>query len=172
MKHMAILALLALLAFQCTPDEKITLPNEGPTPADEPQTEVEDEFAAQMLAEVNALRRQGCRCGSRQMPPVPPLSWNPQLAAAAQRHASDMERRNFFSHRGSDGSTIGTRATDSGYRWRAIAENIAFGYTSISAVVQGWKGSPGHCENMMSSAYTEIGAARVENYWVQDLGRR
>ncbi|MDV7402400.1 CAP domain-containing protein, partial [Arthrospira platensis SPKY1] len=85
-------------------------------------------FAAAMLAEVNALRQAGCRCGNRQMPPVPALSWSAPLARAAQRHADDMRRNHFFDHDGSDGSTMSSRATAAGYRWRSIAENIAWGY--------------------------------------------
>ncbi|MCB0549798.1 MAG: CAP domain-containing protein [Phaeodactylibacter sp.] len=129
-------------------------------------------LSGQMLMEVNALRERGCRCGSRWMPPVPPLSWNNQLARAALRHANDMNKNNFFDHRGSDGSAMSERISDTGYAWRAVAENIAWGHPDVAAVVQGWKNSPGHCENMMSGEYKEIGAARAGGYWVQDLGRR
>ncbi|MCB0578387.1 MAG: CAP domain-containing protein, partial [Phaeodactylibacter sp.] len=73
------------------------------SPADEPvATEESGGLASQMLAEVNALRETGCRCGTRWMPPAPALSWNTQLANAARRHAGDMQRNDFFNHRGSD----------------------------------------------------------------------
>ncbi len=129
-------------------------------------------FAAAMLAEVNALRQAGCRCGSRQMPPAPPLQWNSLLAQAAQRHADDMRRNRFFDHDGSDGSTMSSRISAAGYSWSSVAENIAWGYDDIPSVVRGWRDSPGHCQNIMSKDYTEMGAAQAGTYWVQTFGRR
>lgn len=129
-------------------------------------------LAGQMLEEVNALRAEGCRCGGRWMPPAPALQWNGKLEQAALRHAGDMADNGFFGHRGSDGSTMSARASQAGYNWRAVAENIAWGYPDAASVVAGWKDSPGHCENMMSRDYAEMGAARKGEYWVLDLGRR
>ncbi len=156
--------LLALALFACSKPV-------AEAPADEFPAEGAV-IGTQMLAEVNALRASGCRCGSRRMPPVPALSWNNQLARAAHRHADDMNQNSFFGHRGSDGSDMARRVSDAGYRWRAVAENIAWGHPDVKAVVQGWKDSPGHCENMMSGDYKEMGAARAGMYWVQSLGKR
>jgi uncharacterized protein YkwD len=48
---------------------------------------------------------------------------------------------------------------------------------TADAAVQGWIKSPGHCANIMSPAYTEMGAAFVVNaqssmgiYWAQVFG--
>ena len=158
--------LFALILISCSKPE-------AELPATEPTVITTSEaFASQMLAEVNALRASGCRCGSRWMPPAPPLRWNDLLARAAQRHANDMHNNDFFNHRGSDGSEMSRRVSEAGYAWRAVAENIAWGYSDVNTVVQGWKDSPGHCENMMSGDYTEMGGAQAGRYWVQDLGRR
>ncbi|MDP5362914.1 MAG: CAP domain-containing protein, partial [Paracoccaceae bacterium] len=40
-----------------------------------------------------------------------PVTYDSRLGVAAQRHADDMLAENFFSHTGSDGSTVGTRVT-------------------------------------------------------------
>lgn len=158
--------LLTLVLFTCSKPE-------AERPANDPKITTESNaFATQMLAEVNALRASGCRCGGRWMPPTPPLRWNGLLTRAAQRHANDMHNNDFFNHRGSDGSDMSGRVSEAGYAWRAVAENIAWGYSDVTAVVQGWKDSPGHCENMMSGDYTEMGGAQAGRYWVQDLGRR
>jgi len=62
----------------------------------------------------------------------------------------------------------------------SVGENIAAGLSlsSVSAVVQAWVGSPGHCANLMRSNYTEIGASKFSNpasnynvYWTQVFGR-
>ncbi|MCB0584932.1 MAG: CAP domain-containing protein [Phaeodactylibacter sp.] len=166
MKTMIQAFLIALAVFACSK------PGMEPTPEEPEVINEAPSLASQMLDEVNALRESGCRCGSQWMPPAPPLSWNNQLASAARRHAGDMNRNGFFNHRGSDGSTMSQRATEAGYSWRAIAENIAWGHPDVSAVVRGWKDSPGHCENMMSREYEEMGAAKAGLYWVQDLGKQ
>ena len=165
MLRMYPLFLLAALLAACTKPEP-ALPAEESTILVDPSP-----FAAAMLAEVNALRQAGCRCGNRQMPPVPALSWSAPLARAAQRHADDMRRNRFFDHDGSDGSTMSSRATAAGYRWRSIAENIAWGDDDIPSVVRSWRNSPGHCQNMMSKDYADMGAAQAGAYWVQVFGR-
>ncbi len=125
-----------------------------------------------VLEQINLLRSQGCKCGRKYMPPAPPMKWNRNLELSAQRHADDMARRNYFSHTGKNGSSIGQRAKAAGYQWRSIAENIAWGYYSARAAVESWKESPGHCRNMMNSSYLEVGMAHNGKYWVQVLGKR
>ncbi len=123
-----------------------------------------------MLAAVNTLRQTGCTCGDKQMPPAEPLRWNELLARAARAHAADMSNGQFFSHTGSDGSSVAIRASKAGYKWSWIGENIAIGYSTISEVVDGWRSSPGHCRNMMNPYFYEMGAARNGAYWVQVFG--
>jgi hypothetical protein len=62
--------------------------------------------------------------------------------------------------------------------WTAIAENIAAGYPTPEAVVQGWMSSPGHRANLLSPRYTEIGIGLVKSsdrfgtFWTQNFGSR
>ncbi len=128
-----------------------------------------DAFQQEMLDRVNALRTAGCRCGNRKMPPVPPLTYNTKLEAAAAAHAQYMQRTGRFDHTGAGGSSVADRASEAGYDWGAIAENIALGQPSIEAVVSSWKNSPGHCQNMMDKAYSQMGVAQEGRYWVQVL---
>ena len=128
-------------------------------------------FQTDMLVYVNTLRTKGCKCDGLQMPLVAALKWNTLLENAAKRHANDMLKNNFFDHTGSDGSTLSKRATDAGYLWSALGENIAKGYTSVPTVIDGWVKSSGHCKNMMSANFTELGAANIGVYWVQDFGK-
>jgi uncharacterized protein YkwD len=136
-------------------------------------------FEAEMLAAVNAHRRAGASCGARgSFAPAPELRWNAPLAQAAAVHSEDMVARNFFSHTGSNGSTVGDRASAAGYAWRSVGENIAAGQPSIAVVVQGWMDSDGHCANLMEPGYRDLGAACVagnantgyRTYWTQDFG--
>ena len=132
-----------------------------------------------MLDAVNAFRAGTRSCGSEgTFAPAPALAWSCELAAAALHHSADMANNNFFSHTGSDGSSAGDRATRAGYTWSAWGENIAAGYTSVSAVMQGWIDSPGHCANLMAPIFTHLGAAKYYSatstygtYWTQAFGR-
>jgi uncharacterized protein YkwD len=136
-------------------------------------------FAADLLQLINAQRARGASCGSQgNFAAAPALAWNAALAAAASGQARDMAAGNFLSHTGSDGITFDQRISAAGYAWRTAAENIAFGYPSVSAVVAGWMASDGHCANLMSGQMQDIGGACAPAsadgrfYWVVDLGHR
>ena len=133
------------------------------------------------LAAVNQARSVNQVCGTTPYGPAPPVSWSANLAMAAYLHSEDMALNNFFSHTGADGSTPGQRISRQGYPWRTYGENIAVGYPTVPAVIQGWLGSEGHCRNLMDPAFTEIGAGYAVGpfggnpaalYWTFDLADR
>lgn len=127
--------------------------------------------AQKLLTLVNQLRKKGCRCGRKRMRSAPPLKINQLLNQAARSHAQDMASKNFFDHRGSNGSSISDRISKTGYDWQAVGENIFWGKVNIQEVFQGWKDSPSHCKNMMDKDFRDMGFAKVGDYWVQDLGK-
>jgi len=146
-------------------------------PFSPPATEQADEVQARVLALVNEARSRPQRCGDKIFAAAPPLRLNPTLYGIANTHATDMARYSYFSHTGHDGSTVDGRATRAGYPWRAIGENIAAGQPSADEAVRSWIKSPGHCANIMSPAFSEMGAAFVVNkqsslgiYWAQVFG--
>jgi uncharacterized protein YkwD len=99
-----------------------------------------------------------------------PLQRNAELDAAAAGHAADMRANGFFSHTGSDGSNVGQRASQAGYDWSRVGENIAWGYPTAAAVMDGWMNSEGHRANILNAGYTEIGLAvdgEGSPLWVQ-----
>lgn len=125
----------------------------------------------EMTDSVNVLRSKGCHCGADSMPPVAPLIWNAQLAAAAAEHARDMYVNNYFSHISPQGTSPIQRAMQAGYTGMYVGENIAKGYNTISDVMLAWKNSEAHCKAMMDTLYKEFGAAEYSGYWVQEFGR-
>lgn len=136
------------------------------------------EVAQRVLALVNDARSQPRACGNERFEAAPPLAYDALLEAAAQAHAQDMSRRNFFDHRGSDGGRASQRASRAGYRWREVGENIAGGQTNAESVVAGWIASPGHCANLMRREFTQMGVAYAVDksselgiYWAQVFGR-
>ncbi len=136
------------------------------------------ELDIEMLAQVNAARSQARVCGSTNQPAVPPLSWSCKLQQAALKHSQDMGQNNFFSHTGSNGSTLRSRIDGADYAWRRIGENIAAGQRDVSSVMRGWLDSPGHCSNIMSGDFTEFGMGQVTApqtqyriFWTQNFAK-
>lgn len=108
---------------------------------------------------------------------LPPLILNDSLTVAARKHSQDMAQNNFLSHTGSDGSSPWDRMLDAGYRLMTGGENVAAGYSTPAAVVNGWMSSPGHRANMLSPNFCDLGVGYAyENqsiyryYWTLGLG--
>jgi len=88
---------------------------------------------------------------------LPALRQVPKLVASAQGYTGEMVRDDFFSHTGPGGSTPGARIAAAGFQWSWMGENIASGFTTPLSVVTAWMGSQGHCANILSPAFTDIG---------------
>lgn len=100
---------------------------------------------------------------------VPTVCFNDKLTAAAEMHTNDMIDNDFFGHTGSDGSSVGSRATIEGYSWNGIAENIAQGQGSVSAVIEAWMDSSAHRGNILNASFNHVGVAMIDNVWTQVL---
>src|SRR6185295_2218657 len=77
---------------------------------------------------------------------------------------------------GSPQPTMQTRAATIGYEWRALGENIAYGYSDAASVVNAWMNSAGHRANILNPMYTEMGAGVVRTdtglpYYTQSFGQ-
>jgi hypothetical protein len=96
-----------------------------------------------------------------------PVCLDAQLTEAARAHSQDMQTNNYFDHTALNGSKPWDRIQATGYRGTYFSENIAFGYRSAAEVFEGWRTSPGHNANMLSPSATEMGIARVGDYWTQ-----
>ncbi|MGQ9926831.1 MAG: CAP domain-containing protein [Chloroflexaceae bacterium] len=116
------------------------------------QSSSEPTITDQVLARLNAERaRVGCQ----------PLSLDSRLMRAAQQHSEDMAVNNFFGHTGSNGSTLVQRINAVGYSWSAAAENVAAGYATPQAVMEGWMQSDGHRRNILNCRYVHVGISYV-----------
>jgi uncharacterized protein YkwD len=110
-----------------------------------------------MLRRVNEERS---RVGAR------PLTLDPRLMRAAQLHSEYQASIGDMTHDGMGG--MGARIQAQGYRFSSAAENVAWGYSSVQAVMNGWMNSQGHRENLLNSRYTHMGWGRAgDNYWTQ-----
>ncbi|GIF14066.1 CAP domain-containing protein [Actinoplanes teichomyceticus] len=119
----------------------------------------------QILALVNRQReRSGCR----------PVTLDRRLIEAANRHAADMARREYFEHTSPNGDRAGERVSEAGYHWRWYGENIARGQESPWEAMDGWMNSPQHRENIVDCRLDEMGVGLALDrdrtpYWVQDF---
>jgi uncharacterized protein YkwD len=100
-----------------------------------------------------------------------PVTVDDALTDAALGHSRDQSERGEMGHEGSDGSRVGDRATEAGYQWRSIGENVASGTTSPQRAMELWMESSGHRENILDCKFQHIGVAQVGGYWTQDFGR-
>ena len=115
----------------------------------------------------------------RQIQKLHPLQSDSRLQAAASGHSQDMAAQNYFDHTSLDLRTPGMRISQAGYSWSTYGENIAAGYPTPAAVVEGWMNSSGHRANILSSAFCDLGvgyAYAAEStygaYWTQNFGRQ
>lgn len=159
-------------------------PSPAPAPAPAPTTAGSTcglpDFAATALARINQLRAAGADCHTRgKFGPAAALTWSALLTQSAEGLSQDMVAKNFFSHTGSNGSTLGSRVDATGYAWSGLGENIAAGYPTIDAVMTGWITSDGHCENLMNPGFNQVGLVCVSGtattnyntYWTMDLAK-
>ena len=86
-----------------------------------------------------------------------PLSIDSQLDQAANFHNDEMVRADTMSHQLPGEANLGERVSAKGYDWTRVAENVAAGYTTPEAVVEGWMNSPGHKENILNPEFIHIG---------------
>ncbi len=156
-------AVTALSALATTP----ALADHGALPPRVALYPDQEEF----LNAVNALRAAPHTCGTKLMPAVAPVSFDLKLAAAAQRHATDMATKNFFSATGSDGSTNTQRLVAAGFTGTASGP-ITAGRTSVASMAT-WLADPSNCGSAMQASTSLFGFARADNaastyksYWV------
>lgn len=104
--------------------------------------------------------------GQRSSNGVASLSLNSKLNAAAQAKANDMASRNYWSHNTPEGNPPWVFVEAQGYSYQKLGENLAAGFSSEDATTGGWMASQPHRENMLDSAFSEVGFgfANNENY--------
>lgn len=100
---------------------------------------------------------------------LPALELNVQLCDGARMKSQDMASNGYFSHESPTYGSPFDMMRSLGISYRTAGENIAMGYSTAEAVVNGWMNSEGHRANILSTNYTQIGVGYVAsgNYWTQ-----
>ena len=97
------------------------------------------------------------------------LSANWELSRVARYKSQDMVDNGYFAHNSPVYGTPFQMIKSFGISYRTAGENIAYGYKTPQAVVDGWMNSSGHRANILNRSYTQIGVGYVANgnYWTQ-----
>lgn len=95
------------------------------------------------------------------------LNW--ELSRVARYKSQDMRDNRYFSHTSPVYGSPFNMIKNFGISYRTAGENIAKGYSTPEAVVNGWMNSTGHRENIMNASFTQIGVGYVADgkYWTQ-----
>ena len=156
-RQLLALAVVALAALWSVAGDRLqtVVARDGagcPTASDEPRPAMRAQSRAAVLCLVN---------GHRADAGLPALVEDRALEVAAQAHAEDMGRRNFFEHRDPDGVTPDMRIRRAGFDGVTTGENIAWGMGGMEdtpvRIVDRWMASPGHRANILRPTFTRIG---------------
>lgn len=118
------------------------------------------EYETEVIRLVNDIRAQyGLKA----------LTENWELSRVARYKSQDMHDRGYFSHTSPTYGSPFQMMKAFGLTYRSAGENIAYGYRTPQAVVNGWMNSSGHRANILNASYTQIGVGYVAsgNYWTQ-----
>ncbi len=107
---------------------------------------------------------------------LPGLRASSQLDRSAQGWTNAMVSQSDFTH----GTDFSARISAVGFEWSNAGENIATGFQTPASVVAAWMASTGHCQNILSPTFREVGtgvsdrsiagASTLRGTWTQDFG--
>ena len=117
-------------------------------------------YESEVIRLVNEVRRENG---------LKALTANWELSRVARYKSQDMLNKGYFSHTSPTYGTPSQMIKAFGLSFRTAGENIARGYPTPQAVVNGWMNSSGHRANILNASYTQIGVGYVAqvNYWTQ-----
>lgn len=133
------------------PGQVLTIPQQDSTT---------QEFETQVVRLVNQIRQENG---------LQPLTANWELSRVARYKSQDMKDNRYFSHTSPTYGSPFQMIKAFGISYRTAGENIAKGYATPQAVVNGWMNSSGHRANILNGSYKQIGVGYVAggNYWTQ-----
>lgn len=122
-------------------------------------------FEQEVIRLVNEIRREN---GLRE------LTYDWELGRVARFKSQDMKDNKYFAHNSPVYGTPFQMIKNFGISYRSAGENIAKGYATPQAVVNGWMNSSGHRANILNANFTHIGVGYVSggNYWTQMFIRK
>lgn len=125
-------------------------PNPAPAPTRPSPSPPSTGISNDMRTMLNLINRDRAKVGAD------PLCFNAKLNTAARTHSFDMRQKQFFSHTGSDKSSLVQRVKNVRFNYDTVGENISTDW-SITRAHKELMLSKGHRENIEWPDYTHIG---------------
>jgi uncharacterized protein YkwD len=157
-----------LLAFACDSGPTESGP-EAPVVAElavcDPIADWDPVIEDALLEQIDALRREGGRCGDLAFGPAPGLSADPSLRCAARLHSLDMVTRIYLAQVDPDGVSTGPRLDALGYPTSTFGENVGFVQAEpdldpeqvARAILLSWQDNPSTCWKLRARELTAVG---------------
>ena len=114
-------------------------------------------YESEVIRLVNEVRRENG---------LKALTANWELSRVARYKSQDMLNKGYFSHTSPTYGTPFQMIKAFGLSFRTAGENIARGYPTPQAVVNGWMNSSGHRANILNGTFPSIGVG----YYVDGAG--
>ncbi|MFR0780303.1 MAG: CAP domain-containing protein, partial [Zhenhengia sp.] len=149
-----------------TPDNETSKPENKPSTPDnetsKPDTNVstQTQFENRVLELVN-IERQKAGLNALQM--------DESVRNVARLKSEDMRVNKYFDHTSPTYGSPFDMLKKFGISYKSAGENIAQGYSTPEAVVNGWMNSSGHRANILNASFTHMGVGYDANghYWTQ-----
>ena len=149
-----------------TPDNETSKPENTPSTPDnetsKPDTNVstQTQFENRVLELVN-VERQKAGLNALQM--------DESVRNVARLKSEDMRVNKYFDHTSPTYGSPFDMLKKFGVSYKSAGENIAQGYSTPEAVVNGWMNSSGHRANILNASFTHMGVGYDANghYWTQ-----
>jgi uncharacterized protein YkwD len=132
---------------------------DGDEPAPDPTPDPDADYAT--MGAINAARVENNRKA---------LGEDAALICATARHAADIGQAGKCSHQGTDGSTVGQRLLDCGYKKQFI-EIVACKFKDPEAAVAAWMKSYNNRYAILDKRFSTLGCSTINNYYVCILGK-
>jgi uncharacterized protein YkwD len=110
-------------------------------------------------ATLDAGAAQAMISGYRQNNGLSAVVLDPTLMRLADEQARAMAARNRMDH--NVAGAFPDRIRKSGFNAKLAVENVGAGYHTLAEAFSGWRDSPGHRANMLTSGATHMGIAAV-----------
>ncbi len=130
-----------------------------------------------LLAEINALRAGGGRCGTLAFLPAAPLRFAPALRCAARLHSEDMVAREFLGVLDPDGLGTGARLLAVDYEASTFGENVGFSRVdaddpdlaevAAADIAAAWADNPTTCWKLRARELEQLGIGATLGSYTQ-----
>ncbi|MBQ6833879.1 MAG: hypothetical protein IJO55_05620 [Lachnospiraceae bacterium] len=137
-------------------------PGASPAPSEQPTAQITVDKNLQRL--VDLVNQERAKAG------LTPLTMVEETNTAAGIRAKEIYNK--FAHERPDGSKYRTVLDQCNVSYSYCGENVAYGYRSPDAVMDGWMNSEGHKANILNERFTKIGVGHYKgsngyDYWSQ-----